>query len=78
MSEERERPVPAGGVRVVYDERGLAWLIREVESVAGGAVSRSLIFTTKGVMRRVRNHPPDWYEWADPDLIQLSRSATEP
>jgi hypothetical protein len=36
--------------------------------------SRSLVFLSDGVMRRVRNYPPNWFDLADSDLLILSRT----
>ncbi len=53
---------------------GVAWTIREhaVDHGAGGAPC--LIFECEGVIRRVRNFPPNWRELSDDALHDLSWS----
>lgn len=65
-------PTPPGGVRLLYDANGDAWLVQEVEQVLGGERPRSLVFTSEGIMRRVRNYPPDWHVWSDAALLALA------
>ena len=37
--------------------------------------SNTLIFESDGVMRRVRNYPPNWRELSDAELVRLSWTA---
>jgi hypothetical protein len=62
------------GSRVVVDPTtSTPWVVVEIRDAAydrrGG---RSLVFSTDGVMRRVRNFPANWYELSDSDLLEVS------
>ena len=55
--------------RIVRDEEGRLWRVREV-TYADAAPS--LIFESEGVFRRVRRYPRDWDELGDGQLYELS------
>jgi hypothetical protein len=62
------------GSRVVVDPAtSTHWVVVEIRDAPydrrGG---RSLVFSTDGVMRRVRNFPGNWFELNDQDLLALS------
>ena len=62
------------GSRVVVDPAtSTHWVIVEIRDAPydrrGG---RSLVFSTDGVMRRVRDFPANWFELSDHDLLALS------
>lgn len=67
---------PVRAIRVIYDSNGVSWVVREVEQIQGSWRSLSLVFSSEGIMRRVRNYPPDWYDWTDAALIALAASKT--
>jgi hypothetical protein len=62
--------------KVIQDPKGPKWLVREIEQVHGAWRSRSLVFSTDGLMRRLTNYPPNWSEWADADLLALAAPPT--
>jgi hypothetical protein len=64
------------GSRVLVDPAtNIQWVVVEIrDRLYDRRDSRSLVFLTDGVMRRVRNYPPDWFELADADLLGLSRA----
>ena len=71
---ERELAGVRLGSRVVVDATtSTHWVIVEIRDAPydrrGG---RSLVFSTDGVMRRVRDFPPNWFELSDHDLLALS------
>jgi hypothetical protein len=52
---------------------GVRWLVREAEhSAFDRRATRSLIFESHDVVRRVREYPADWYALSDEVLYQLS------
>jgi hypothetical protein len=62
------------GSRVVFDPAtSMHWVIVEIRDAPydrrGG---RSLVFSTDGVMRRVRDFPANWFELSDEELFRLS------
>lgn len=62
------------GSRVVVDPAtSTHWVIVEIRDAPydrrGG---RSLVFSTDGVMRRVRDFPANWFELSDYELLALS------
>lgn len=61
-------PLPGGRVRVYEDARGVTWRVCEY---AGGQ-SRSLVFASPDVMRRVTYYPADWWTLSDAELAKLS------
>jgi hypothetical protein len=62
------------GSRVVVDRSTNAqWVVFEIRNASyDRRDGKSLVFSTDGVMRRVRNFPPNWLELADEELLQLS------
>lgn len=55
------------------DELGRIWTVAEQSCLdAEGKRGRCLIFTTEGVVRRVRQFPPDWYRLDAAGLVRLS------
>jgi hypothetical protein len=62
------------GSRVVVDRSTNAqWVVFEIRNASyDRRDGRSLVFSTDGVMRRVRNFPTDWLELSDDDLLDLS------
>ena len=58
--------------RTIYTDDG-QWHVYEVES---GPYDRrsgfSLIFESDGVLRRVRDYPPEWRELSDAELMAVS------
>lgn len=65
------RFTPSGGARLVTVDRAGAWLIRELGAPSVDGPSRHLQMTGDGLVRVVRNYPPDWFEWSDEDLFKL-------
>lgn len=62
------------GSRVLYDPTtSTQWVIVEIRDAPydrrGG---RSLVFSTDGVMRRVRDYPGNWFVLSDAELLSLS------
>lgn len=62
------------GSRVLFDPATSAqWVVVEIRDAPydrrGG---RSLVFSTDGVMRRVRNYPANWFTLSDEELLALS------
>jgi hypothetical protein len=62
------------GSRVLYDPAtSTQWVIVEIRDAPydrrGG---RSLVFSTDGVMRRVRDYPANWFALGDMELLSLS------
>jgi hypothetical protein len=55
--------------RLVNDEEGQVWRIREVRFAD---TAPSLVFEAEGVFRRVRRYPANWYELTDDQLYELS------
>jgi len=62
------------GSRVVVDRSTNAqWVVFEIRNASyDRRDGRSLVFSTDGVMRRVRNFPTNWLELPDQDLLELS------
>jgi len=62
------------GSRVVLDPAtGTQWVVVEIKDAPydrrGG---KSLVFSTDGVMRRIRDYPGDWLTLSDEELVRLS------
>jgi hypothetical protein len=62
------------GSRLVVDPvTSLQWIVVEIRDAPyDRRDGRSLVFSTDGVMRRVRNYPPNWFQLSDAELMQLS------
>ncbi len=62
------------GSRVVVDRStNSQWVVFEIRNASyDRRDGRSLVFSTDGVMRRVRNFPVDWLELPDDALLELS------
>ncbi len=56
-------------VIVVNDVR---WLVYEHATAFDRRSAAALVFECDEVMRRVREFPPDWREWSDARLYELS------
>src|SRR4051812_16789815 len=62
--------------RVFFDEDGQRWLAYERRFDSFDRRSgMSLVFSSEGAMRRVRNYPANWLELSDSELIALSWNA---
>ena len=59
---------PKGPRRVIQDNEGRAWTVREVGTPDG----RVLMYDCTRIVRRVRAYPVDWLEWNDESLMALS------
>ena len=73
LNDKTTHVAPPGPVRYVHGEGGTLWTVREV--IATGydrRESRSLVFMSDEIMRRVRNYPSDWAQWSEADLYALS------
>jgi len=61
-------------VRVVAAVDGRQWVVKEVPPSQPDAGGRSsLVFASDNVIRRVRDFPPDWFDWSDEDLYAVSQ-----
>lgn len=62
------------GSRVVIDPvTSLHWVIVEIRDAPyDRRGNRSLVFSTDGVMRRVRDFPANWFTLSDAELLELS------
>lgn len=62
--------VPA---RVVRDEEGQEWVVREFIRARAGREDRSLLFDCGVAIRRVRDFPLDWQTLSDEALLRVSQ-----
>lgn len=69
LFEARPRERVERSRRLVRDDEGLVWRIREVTFAD---TTPSLVFEAEGVFRRVRRYPTNWYELTDEQLYELS------
>jgi hypothetical protein len=62
------------GSRLVVDRSSnVQWVVFEIRNASyDRRDGRSLVFSTDGVMRRVRNFPANWIELPDEELLVLS------
>jgi hypothetical protein len=60
---------PERATRVVVDEEGHLWRVREVRFADA---SPSLIFESESGFRRVREYPTNWSSLSDAELYELS------
>ena len=61
-------------VRVVAAINGRQWVVKEVPPSQPDVGGRpSLVFASDHVIRRVRDFPPDWFDWSDEDLYAVSQ-----
>jgi len=61
-------------VRVVAATDGRQWVVKEVpSSQPDGGDGPSLLFSSNNVIRRVRDFPPDWFDWSDEELFAVSQ-----
>ena len=67
--ESREREGRESAQRVLTDEEGHLWRVREVRFAD---TSPSLIFESETGFRRVRHYPGNWHQLADIELYELS------
>src|SRR5579864_8501951 len=59
--------------RIVGGEDGRKWLVQEVADWGyDRRGSRSLIFSTDDLMRRVQRYPSDWLSLSDEELLAIS------
>ena len=57
----------------IIEGDGLHWEVREKPwPTADRRSGSTLVFDAEMIVRCVRTFPPDWYEWSDSDLYQLS------
>jgi hypothetical protein len=60
-------------VRTFVDAEGVSWRVHEQPfSEYDRRKGRSLIFSSDGAVRRVRNYPPEWMSFTDAELSELS------
>jgi hypothetical protein len=64
------------GSRVLVDPAtSIQWVVVEIrDRFYDRRDSRSLVFLSDGVMRRVRTYPQDWFDLADAELLSLSKT----
>lgn len=67
--EGRERESRDQAQRVLTDEEGHLWRVREVSFAD---TTPSLIFESETGFRRVRQYPGNWHSLADIELYELS------
>ena len=60
-------------MRVIHDDEGLSWIVREFVRRRDGREDRSLLFDCGMAIRRVRDYPDGWYELGDDELLSVSR-----
>ena len=65
----RGRERPESGPRMLTDEEGRVWRVREVSFADAPP---SLIFDSEMGFRRVRAYPPSWRSLSDAELFELS------
>lgn len=75
MEEVGEADAAEGGapMRVIRDEEGQSWTVREFVRRRDGLLDRSLLFDCGMAIRRVRDFPVAWHELPDAELLQVSR-----
>ena len=60
-------------VRTFMDADGVSWRVHEQAfSEYDRRKGRSLIFSSDGAVRRVRDYPAEWMEFTDAELSDLS------
>ena len=69
MSASRPSDVQRSRVIVVDGGR---WTVAEHPGCFGGVHEPSLLFSSEGFMRRVKNYPAHWYELSPRELLQIS------
>ena len=69
LFEPRPRERQQREQRLVRDEEGRIWRIREI---AFADIAPSLVFESDGAFRRVRQYPRNWHELSDDQLYDLS------
>ena len=60
-------------MRVIRDDEGQSWTVREFVRRRDGMLDRSLLFDCGMAIRRVRDFPVGWHELPDAELLQVSR-----
>lgn len=70
LSDSAHRRVPE---RVIQDEEGQTWTVREFVRRRNGIEDRSLLFDCGMAIRRVRDFPEAWRDLADGELLKVSR-----
>ena len=58
-------------IRVIIVEGG-RWTVAEQQGCFGGRSERSLLFSSEGFVRRVRNYPANWHELSAGELFEIS------
>jgi hypothetical protein len=59
----------------LFDRDGVRWCVREAEyPMFDRRMGRFLVFESDFLMRRLRNYPPNWFDWSDDDLHGLSEA----
>ena len=73
---EIQKDQTSGVERVFIDGDGIRWRVHEQPfSDYDRRRGMSLIFSSDGAVRRVRNYPADWMTLSDADLAALSWKA---
>lgn len=62
----------ATSVRLVRDDDGRWWRVREFVSSFDRRARPSLVFETDDMMRRVREYPAGWMSLSDGELLALT------
>jgi hypothetical protein len=60
-------------MRVIQDEEGQTWTVREFVRRRNGLEDRSLLFDCGMAIRRVRDFPEAWDRLDDDELLKVSR-----
>jgi hypothetical protein len=75
MPPDSDPPDPAthegSPIRVIQAE-ATEWRVYEQVSVYDRRRRPDLVFESEGVIRRVRNYPPNWAELTDDELLTVS------
>ena len=74
MPTQREQVGTRLGSRIIVDPATCTqWVVIEIRDAPyDRRDASSLVFSTEGVMRRVRNYPRNWLELTDAELLRLS------
>jgi hypothetical protein len=63
--------------RSAQDAQGASWIVRELDVPNGGRGTRSLVFETEGLIRRLWTFPEDWEALEDVALLALADGSHE-
>ena len=69
-ADSAQRGVPT---RVIQDDEGQTWTVREFVRRRNGVEDRSLLFDCGMAIRRVRDFPTAWQDLGDDELLRVSR-----